>query len=308
VSEPAPPPGAHGPADAVAPVCYRHPTRETYIRCNRCDRPICPECMVSAAVGFQCPECVAEGRKTVREPRTVFGGKVYARPGLVTTTLVGLCVAAYVVQVAVPSTTGKGEMFGLAVASGQWWRLITAGFLHLSLVHILFNMWGLWVLGKPLEARLGRVRFGVLYAVSLFAGSTVSYVFANPQGASVGASGAIFGLAGGMIVMAKRMQWNLSWLVGIVALNFLLPFVVANIDWHAHVGGLVAGMIVTAAFVYPPPRLRVVSAVVVVAVVMAVCVGLVAHRTQQIRQDPRYASVFQLGGVITGDGDFRPFP
>jgi membrane associated rhomboid family serine protease len=299
---------AAGPADAAAPVCYRHPTRETYIRCNRCDRPICPECMVSASVGFQCPECVNEGRRSARQVRTVFGGKVYQRPGLVTTVLVGFCVAAYLVQVAVPSTTGRFEMFGLAVASGEWWRLLTAGFLHLSLVHIGFNMWGLWVLGRPLEAMLGRVRFGALYGVSLLAGSTVSYLFANPQGASVGASGAIFGLAGGMIVVAKRMSWNLSWLVGIVALNFLLPFAISNIDWHAHVGGLVAGIIVTAGFVYPPRRYRIVAAVAVVAVVCAVSVGLTTQRTQQIRQDPGYASVFQLGGRITGDGDFRPFP
>ena len=305
MSEPAPRAGA---ADAVAPVCYRHPTRETHIRCARCDRPICPECMVSASVGFQCPECVQEGRRTVRQVRTVFGGKVYERPGLVTTVIVGLCVAAYVLQIAIPSLTGRFEMFGLAVASGEWWRLFTAGFLHLSVLHILFNMWGLWVLGRPLESMLGRARFAVLYAVSLFVGSTVSYVFASPQGASVGASGAIFGLAGGMIVVAKRMHWNLNWLVGIVALNFLLPFMVPDIDWHAHVGGLVAGLIVTAAFVYPPRTYRIAAAVAVVLVVSALSVGLVVHRSQQIRQDPQFASVFQLGGGFTGDGDFRPFP
>jgi membrane associated rhomboid family serine protease len=305
VSEPAP---TAGPADAAAPVCYRHPTRETYIRCNRCERPICPECMVSAAVGFQCPECVQEGRRSVREVRTVFGGKVYASPGLVSRVIVGVCVASYVLQIAVPSLTGRFEMFGLAVASGEWWRLITAGFLHLGVVHILFNMWGLWVLGRPLESLLGRARFAALYAVALLAGSTVSYLFANPLGASVGASGAIFGLAGGMIVVAKRMRWNLNWLVGIVALNFLLPFAIPNIDWHAHVGGLVAGMLVTAGFVYPPRRWRIVAAVAVVVVVSAVSVGVVAHRTQQIREAPEYASVFQLGGGISGESDFRPFP
>ncbi len=295
-----------GSADSAAPVCYRHPTRETYIRCVRCDRPICPECMISASVGFQCPECVARGRKSVRTTRTVFGGKVHERPGLVTTSLIVTCVAVWLLQIAIPSLTGHFEIFGLAVASGQWWRLVTATFLHLSIIHILFNMWGLSVLGRPLEAMLGRVRFATLYATSLIAGSTASYVFASPLGASAGASGAIFGLAGGLIVVARRMQWDFRWLVGIVALNFLLPFVVGSIDWHAHVGGFLAGLIVTAAFTYPPKPQRVAASAAVVVLVLGACIGLVTYRTNQIREDPTYGSVFQLGGTFPDGGDFRP--
>jgi len=295
-----------GSADAVAPVCYRHPTRETYIRCTRCDRPICPECMVSASVGFQCPECVAQGRQTVRPTRTVFGGKVHAQPGLATSVLVTVCVVVWLAQIAIPSLTGHLEIYGLAVASGQWYRLVTAAFLHLSIVHILFNMWGLWVLGRPLEAMLGRIRFVSLYFTALIAGSTASYLFSDPLGAAAGASGAIFGLAGGLIVVARRMNWNFSWLVGIVALNFLLPFMVANIDWHAHVGGFLAGLAVTAAFTYPPKPSRVAVSVVAVVVLLAGCLGLVAHRTQQIRDDPTYGSVFQLGGTFPDAGNFRP--
>ena len=297
---------AAGPADAAAPVCYRHPARETYIRCTRCERPICPECMISASVGFQCPECVAQGGETIRATRTVFGGKVHSQPGLITSILVGVCVAVWVLQIAVPSLTGHLEIYGLAVASGQWWRLLSAGFLHLSVAHILFNMWGLWVLGRPLEAMLGRIRFATLYFTALVAGSTASYVFADPLGASAGASGAIFGLAGGLIVVARRMNWNVSWLVGIVALNFALPFMVANIDWHAHVGGLLAGVIVTAAFTYAPSAYRTVVSVLAVVMVLGLCVGLVAYRTQQIRQDPTYGSVFQLGGTFPDAGDFQP--
>jgi membrane associated rhomboid family serine protease len=211
-----------------------------------------------------------------------------------------------VLQIAIPSLTGNLEIYGLAVASGQWWRLVTAGFAHLSVIHILFNMWGLWVLGRPLETLLGRIRFVALYFTALVAGSTASYLFANPLGAAAGASGAIFGLAGGLIVVARRMNWNFSWLVGIVALNFLLPFMVANIDWHAHVGGFLAGLAVTAAFTYPPRASRVAVSVVAVVVVLTSSIGLVVHRTQQIRQDPAYSSVFQLGGTFPDAGDFRP--
>jgi membrane associated rhomboid family serine protease len=262
--------------------------------------------MISASVGFQCPECVAQGRQGVRPTRTVFGGKVHSNPGLVTSILVGACVAIWVLQIAVPSLTGRLEIYGLAVASGQWYRLVTAGFLHLSIIHILFNMWALWVLGRPLEAILGRIRFVTLYFTALVAGSTASYLFSDPLGAAAGASGAIFGLAGGLIIVARRMNWNFSWLVGIVALNFLLPFTQANIDWHAHVGGFIAGLAVTAAFTYPPRDSRTVVSIVAVAVMLFACVGLVAQRTTQIRQDPTYGSVFQVGGTFPNPGDYRP--
>jgi len=295
-----------GPDDTVAPVCYRHTSRETYIRCARCERPICPECMVSASVGFQCPECVDAGRRSVRTTRTVFGGKVHARSDLVTTILVGACVGMWILQIAVPSLTGNLENYGLAVASGQWWRLVTAGFLHLSITHILFNMWALWVLGRPLEAMLGRLRFVTLYFTALVAGSTASYLFAGPDGSSAGASGAIFGMAGGLIVLARRMSWNVSWLIGIVALNFLLPFVVPDIDWHAHVGGLLAGLVVTAAFTYPPTAYRTAVSVLTVVLVVGLCVGLVAHRTHKIRNDPTYVSVFQSGGSFPNGPNLQP--
>jgi membrane associated rhomboid family serine protease len=264
--------------------------------------------MVSAAVGFQCPECVAEGRRSIPVRRTVFGGKEYARPGLITSILVGACVAVWLFQIAIPSLTPRFDSYGLAIASGEWWRLFTAGFLHLGIIHILFNMWSLWVLGRPLEQMLGRLRFGALYFVSLLGGSTVSYLFAAPIGESAGASGAIFGLAGGLIVVARRMRWNLNWLVAVVALNFLLPLEVPNIDWHAHVGGFIAGMIATAAFVYTPRPQRVAASLLAVAVLVAGSVGLIGYRTQQIKGNPRYAIIFQLGGGFPAPPDERPFP
>ncbi len=282
MTEPYPAPG---PTDGVPPVCYRHADRETHIRCSRCDKPICPDCMVSAAVGFQCPDCVAEGAKTQRPVKTVFGGSVHRRQDIVTTVLVASCVVTFALQVAIPSFTSMFWMRGINVAAGQWYRLITSGFLHISVVHILFNMWALWVVGRPLEALLGRTRFTALYFVSLLGGSTASYLFGDPLTPSLGASGAIFGLFGGMLVVARRMRWNLGGLVAIVAINLALPFFMANVDWHAHVGGLVAGTATTAAMAFTPQSWRVWASVGVCAVLVAVCAVLVGVRTQQIRTE-----------------------
>ena len=300
MTEPERPAGSTG----APPQCYRHAGRETYIRCSRCDRPICPDCMVSAAVGFQCPECVAQGRSTQRAPRTVFGGTVHQRTGAVTTTLIGVCVVVFALQVAIPSFTGRFWLLGVEVAGGQWYRLFTAGFLHASVLHILFNMWALWVVGRPMEALLGRGRFLALYTCSLLAGSTASYLFGNPLTPGLGASGAIFGLFGGMLVVARRMRWNLAGLVALVGINLALPFFSPGIDWHAHVGGLVAGTAVTAAMVFPPPRLRMAATVAACAVLVGVCVGLVAWRDAQIQGDPQLAPYVQPGQVQ--EPNFRP--
>jgi membrane associated rhomboid family serine protease len=294
-----------GPTDGVPPVCYRHPDRETYVRCARCDKPICPDCMVSAAVGFQCPDCVAEGRNTQRPVRTVFGGEVHARSDIVTTALVASCVIAFALQVAIPSFTSMFWMRGVNVAAGQWYRLITAGFLHVSVVHILFNMWALWVVGRPLESMLGRTRFIGLYFVSLLAGSTASYLFGDPITPSLGASGAIFGLFGGMLVVARRMRWSLGGLVAIVAINLALPFFMSSVDWHAHVGGLLAGTATTAAMAFAPRTARVGASVGVCVVLVAVCAVLVGVRTQQIKSNPEFAPAFQ-SGVEIQEPDFRP--
>ena len=295
-------------ADSARSVCYRHPDRETYIRCGRCDRLICPDCMTSASVGFQCPECVKEGQASVRQPRTVFGASAETRRPVVTETLVALCLAGYALQIAIPTFTARFELSGLRIANGEWWRLFTGGFLHGGLMHLAFNMWALLIVGRQLEPQLGRVRFGVLYAVSLLAGSTVSYCFSPAVYLGVGASGAIFGLFGGLIVVARRMNWQLNALIGLVLINFLVPFVVPNVDWRAHVGGLLAGLIVTAAFAYSPPGLRIVIPAVVIAAIVVGCVVAVTARSQEIHNDPRYAIVFQLPDIYLPLDEYRPFP
>ena len=296
------------PAAAARSVCYRHPERETYIRCGRCDRPICPDCMVSASVGFQCPECVKAGNVAVRQPRTVFGASADVRSSIVTRTLIGLSVVGYFFQLLIPTVTARYELSGLRIADGEWWRLITGGFLHGGLMHLAFNMWALFVVGRQLEQQLGRLRFSLLYAASLLAGSTASYLFSPANYLGVGASGAIFGLFGGLIVVARRMNWQLNALIGLVVVNFLLPFVVPNVDWRAHVGGLIAGIVVTTAFAYSPARVRTVVVAVVLAVLVAGCASAVAWRSQVIQTDPRFAVLFELPDQFPPPDEYRPFP
>ncbi|HSF26538.1 MAG TPA: rhomboid family intramembrane serine protease [Actinomycetes bacterium] len=279
-------PGTASPPAAV-PTCYRHPGRETYIRCARCNRPICPDCMVPASVGFQCPECVREGNSTQRAPRTAFGGRL-ASGARVTMVLIGLNVLMYVAELALGRAfVNDLALVGLAregflgpivgVADGEWWRLVTATFLHDpgSFLHILFNMYALYVLGPPLEAMLGHARFLALYLLSALGGTAASYTFSAPNSSSVGASGAIFGLFAAWIVLARKQRLDARPMLVLLGINLVLGFVIAGIDWRGHLGGMVTGAAVAAIMAYAPrgPRRttwQVAGAVAVLALVVLV--------------------------------------
>jgi membrane associated rhomboid family serine protease len=267
--------------------------------------------MVSASVGFQCPECVQEGTKSQREARTTFGGTIRARDGLVTSILIGICVVAWLLELALPQFEIRFEMFPLAVSQGQWYRLITSGFLHGSWLHILFNMWALWVVGRPLEAMLGRARYIGLYGASLLAGSTAAYLLDPIGQASVGASGAIFGLFGALLIVYRRLNLNLGPILALVGINAVFTFVVPNIDWHAHVGGFIGGLIVTAAAVYPPRKYWPVSASIGVAAVVLLCGLAIVVRTHTIQQDIvviNQGNQGNQGGSSQPPDTGRPFP
>ena len=244
-------------ADAGVPTCYRHPERETYVRCTRCDRPICPDCMISAAVGFQCPECVRVGAEGTREARTPGGGLVRSG-GIVTRVLIGLMVAIYAIQVAVPDDQVVRDFAsnGLLIADGEYYRLVTAAFLHGSVMHLLLNMFALYLLGTPLEEWFGRLRYGVLYGLSLLGGSVASFALSDPFSYAVGASGAIFGLMGATYAVALKQRWDVRPVTVLIVLNLVLGFVVPNIDWRAHLGGLVVGLVVALALAYAPRAQR----------------------------------------------------
>ncbi|MER5749360.1 rhomboid family intramembrane serine protease [Streptomyces sp. NPDC002088] len=269
------------------PGCYRHPDRETGIRCTRCERPICPECMISASVGFQCPDCVREANGSApaaaSRPRTIAGGTVAADPRLMTKLLVGVNLALFLVQLSVGDRfTVRFELIGDAYAQGQWYRLLTAMFLHGSYIHILFNMLSLWWIGGPLEAALGRARYLALYFVSGLAGSALTYLLAAPTTPSLGASGAIFGLFGATAVLMRRLNYDMRPVIALLVINLIFTFSWANIAWQAHIGGLVAGVVVGYAMVHAPRERRTLVQYGTCALVLVVVVGITLLRTFQL--------------------------
>ena len=283
-----------GPGSNV-PVCYRHPRREAHIRCVRCERPICPDCMVQASVGFQCPECVRSGHSTTRIARTAFGGRIAPNKTLVTYTLIAINVVFFLIQQSsgtfqlrydlipgpvrlflngVPSVAG--------VADGEYYRLVTSMFLHSGITHILFNMWALYVVGAPLEAMLGRVRYTALYFLSGLGGSALVYLLAAQGSETLGASGAIFGLFGALFVVGRRINLDIRPVGFIIIANLVLTFMLPNISWQGHVGGLVSGAALAGAWAYAPRKYRVpiqLGSSVVLAVVIALIVFM---RTQAL--------------------------
>jgi membrane associated rhomboid family serine protease len=224
-------------------VCYRHPNRETGVRCSNCERPICPDCMTSTPVGMRCPECARQGRTRVRTMQSL-----HAEPTLMWI-LIGVNVLAGIgslsgAQVGDGGTlTDWGALSRGTMANGDFWTLLTSGFLHQGLFHLLSNMLSLWILGSLLEPVLGHVRFGLVYFVALFCGSLGVLVVS--QGASVGASGAVFGLLGAAVVVARHRGLNLmeSGLGLWLGLNLLLTFAIPNISIGAHLGGLAGGFL-----------------------------------------------------------------
>lgn len=258
---------------AETQTCYRHPDRVTYVRCSRCNRYICPECMRSAAVGHQCVDCVNTGAKTVRQPRTQFGGRPSAVP-VVTYVLIAVNVVMFVLQTMSRDFQNGLVLQSYAVADGELYRLLTSAFLHYGMTHLLFNMWALYVVGPPLEAALGRLRFSALYFLSALGGSVLVFLLSSLGAATAGASGAVFGLFGATFVVGKRLNLDVRWVVAIIGLNLaftvIFPLISSvNISWQGHLGGLVTGAVVAAAYAYAPQRSRnVVQASVTVAILV----------------------------------------
>jgi membrane associated rhomboid family serine protease len=243
--------------------------------------------MVQAPVGHHCPECVREGNKGVRQihwrPAPTLGGR---RATPVVRALIIVNAAVFLLVRQGSSTELRFAQVPILVAQGQYERLLTAAFLHAGVVHIVFNMMALYIVGPSLETALGRVRFGVLYLLAALGGSVLSYLFSNPRIEGVGASGAIFGLFGAFFVVARTRHADTSGIVGLLVINLLYPFIDRTIDWRAHVGGLVVGSAVAAAFAFaetrPPSQRRAIEVGVAVAV-LGVLVGLTAVRTNQLR-------------------------
>jgi membrane associated rhomboid family serine protease len=240
----------------MAQTCYRHPNRETGVSCSNCGRPICPECMTPTPVGMRCPEC---SRQRTRVVRGVGQSDGFARSPA-TYVLIAINVIAFMVEVA----SGPGGLFseqssrfvadyglfGPSVAEGEWYRLLTSGFLHASVIHIGFNMVLLYLLGSLLEQALGTPRFLALYFASLLAGSFGALLF-EPNAFTLGASGAIFGLAGAAFVIARGRGLDaLAGQIGfLIVFNLIFSLASPRISIGAHLGGLIAGIVCAMAVV-----------------------------------------------------------
>lgn len=265
------------PGDLDVRECYRHPGRETGVSCSNCGRPICHECMIPAAVGFRCPDCVAEQRrgqprlKIVTRDQTRsrwLSGLAGSRGFSVTKVLVVINAVIFLVEAVYGQSQGLGLNSAffpglptrvlvdlgalytpLVAVKHEYWRLFTSLFLHANLFHIAFNMWALYVVGEYLEASVGRLRFALVYFISGLAGSVLVLLLAPLTSVTVGASGAVFGTFAALLVyayvnryrhpLAGALLRNLGFLI---VINLLFTFGARGaISWQAHIGGLLAG-------------------------------------------------------------------
>ena len=277
------PPGEPQVQDAP-PVCYRHPGRQTYVSCVRCGRPACPDCLRPAAVGHQCLECIRGGNQAVRRPAGRFGGAI-ASQARVTQVLIGVNIVLYLIMLIHSSLESDWWMLGNAVAAGQWYRLITSALLPgaggLGLLDIAFNMWALFIVGPAMERQLGAVRYLAVYLLSAIGGAVSYYFLAPPGQPALGASGAIFGLFGAWFVVARRLGVDARGVVFLIVINLALGFVVPYIAWQAHVGGLVTGGVLTAAYVYAPRQRRgLIQLAATVAVLAVLALGVIIRDHQ----------------------------
>lgn len=231
------------PAGERTGVCYRHPERESFVRCQRCGRTICPECQTQAAVGVHCPECVREARASA--PRTQSSVVTALRrqgAPLVTYAIMAVCVLLWLTELLPGNPTANALLYWGPYTLVEPWRLITYAFVHAAPlpVHLLVNMLSLWILGRILEPVVGRVRFLALFLLSALGGSVAVLVLA-PITPVVGASGGVFGLFAALFVIQRRMGATNVQLLVVIGLNLAIGFFFPGISWQGHVGGLLIG-------------------------------------------------------------------
>lgn len=240
--------------------------------------------MTEAPVGYRCPECSQSPQ--VREPVTVAGATYITRP-FVTYTLIGVTIAVFLLQnlQGIDAMAEQWGMWPIGVAlGGEWWRLITSAFLHGSFLHIAFNMYVLFALGPSLERILGHGRYIVLYITAALGGSVASYVFSDANVVSVGASGAIFGLMGALVVAGRRLRYDITQVLILIGINIAIGFIAPGVDWRAHLGGLVAGAATAALLVYAPRRSRVLVQALGLVGIWGILIGITLWRTAQIQE------------------------
>jgi membrane associated rhomboid family serine protease len=222
------------------PTCYRHPDRPTLVTCSSCGRPICPDCMRPAPVGIRCPEC-SGGQRSIQMPRLWGGSEPVATIGLIVVNVI-----VFLLERGGDGSTWvfrEGALTGIGVHDGQWWRVGTSVFLHANVLHILFNMYALWLLGGAFERYVGTWRFLAVYVVSGISGSAGALLLTNEFTATVGASGATFGLMGAMLLLERRGVPLVGPLLPVLAINLVISLSVRGISIGGHIGGLIGGAI-----------------------------------------------------------------
>ena len=239
--------------EVVEKTCYRHPDRVTGLSCSECGRPICTECMTMAPVGIRCPEHSGKAQGVQRVTRGVQRVAFEGTGAKVTKALVAINVAVYVAELVTGggvNGTGStiylhGVLYGPLVEQGDWWRLLTAAFLHYGPVHLILNMVGLYWFGSLLEERIGAARYLMLYLVSGLAGSAGALLWSNGfLTPTVGASGAIFGILGAGLVLERQRDYVFGGsAMGVILINFVLTFSISSISKGGHIGGLVGGIL-----------------------------------------------------------------
>ena len=261
--------------------CYRHPDRQSFVLCQRCGRTICAECQTPAAVGVHCPECMRESRQSAprTKPAVVTSVRRLAQSGtpIVTYAIMALCVVVFAAEVFTGQLVGPGSpivdalLYYPPYTAIEPWRMLTSLFVHGSILHILFNMFSLFVLGPELERMVGRWRFGALFLLSGLGGS-VAVLLTSPNSAVIGASGAIFGLFGAYFVIARHLGSNSRQLIIVIVINLVIGFVVPGIAWQAHVGGLIIGALVAFVFVRTREPQKLVIQLLLLAGVLALLI------------------------------------
>lgn len=278
------------------PTCPRHPDRISYMRCQRCDRPTCPECQRPAPVGFHCVDCVALARASHPVARTIFGGAVTDGRPLASYTLIGLCVAAYALQILLGDAFTEEWVFAPFLGKAEPWRFLTSAFLHGGVTHILFNMFALWSVGQVVEPLLGRARFVAVYVLSAFGGAVGYLLFAiaptdatkglNWFSGMVGASGAVFGLFAALMLVLRHLGRSIGGMIGLLLINAAMPLFYPSIAWQAHVGGFLTGAALVGALIATRDRSRRHLQWPAIVAVAAVLVALVVWKYGPV--DPGY--------------------
>ncbi len=259
--------GSYGPQSqgGQTPVCPRHPDRPSYVRCQRCNQPTCPECQRVAPVGIHCVNCARAEERSMPAERSQLGGRQRSRP-TVTITIMAICVLLYLSEWVIGRpATWENLVFWPGVGAQEPWRMITTAFLHGGIIHLAFNMYALWITGSFLERALGTWRFIALYLVSAI-GGTVAVVLLTPLSSwgtmTVGASGAVFGLFAATGLLLYRGRGDYRQLLVVIAINMVISFTLPFISWQAHLGGLITGALVALLYVYLPKKQRTRGAII----------------------------------------------